>query len=212
MGSAQDTGADMGRGGLGLRSRQIALTRAHRGQSQRLGKRITTMALLLVHHSSMMPCFYSVPGFFCKLSQSWSFLLLFLQAVFFSQPFHSPLFGSHSKPHFPAPSILFATGDTRFRLGWVGQQHGACAQFLLCHALHWPSAIIAFDPPKAAFCPSWLACEGFFWVWEPLLNFRFLQGLLVSFLIPLFCSFFHPTQLRGEFSCPFRCLKFSANV
>lgn len=116
MGSAQDTGADMGRGGLGFRSGQIALTRAHRGQSQRVGKRITTMGLLLVHHSSMMPCFYSVPGFFCKPSQFWSFLLLFLQAVF-SQSFHSPLFGSHSKPHFPAPSILFATGDTRFRLG-----------------------------------------------------------------------------------------------
>ena len=52
MGSAQDTGTDMGRGGLGLRSGEIALPCAHRGQSQKVGKRITTVALLLVHHSS----------------------------------------------------------------------------------------------------------------------------------------------------------------
>ena len=36
MGSAQDTGADMGRGGLGFRSGQIALTRSRLPQPLRL--------------------------------------------------------------------------------------------------------------------------------------------------------------------------------
>ena len=49
---------------------------------------------------------------------------------------------------------------------------------------------------------------------RPPLPFSFLPGLLVPFLIPLFffSSFFHPTQLLGDFSCPFTILRSSANV
>ena len=57
----------------------------------------------LARNSTMTLCFYGVPGFFHKLSQSWSSLLLSLQAVF-SQPTAVPSLGLRSKPHFPALS------------------------------------------------------------------------------------------------------------
>jgi len=56
-----------------------------------VGKGVAMLAPPLGHHLTMLPCFFGVLGFLCKLSWLWSFLLLPLQA--FSLP-TAPLPGS----------------------------------------------------------------------------------------------------------------------
>ena len=100
--------------------------------------------------------------------------------------------------------------------GWDSQSCGAdhaCSSYfvlpstdhLLCSPLiPWRSIFVPADFPTL---------REFFWVWGPPLTFSFLPGLLVPFLTPLFCfSFFCPTRLQGDFSCPSGCPKSSANV
>ena len=72
-------------------------------RSRPVGEGVIMAAAPLARHSTRMPCFCGVPGFFCRHSPLWSSLLLSLQAVF-SQPIAVPSLGLHSKPHFPAPS------------------------------------------------------------------------------------------------------------
>ena len=115
----------------------------------------------LVHLSAMTHCFYRVLGFFCKLSQLWSSLVLSFQAVF-SQPTAIPSLGPCSKLHFPAP-IHSATGNTQFKLGCTGMWHRPHTQFLLCPAFHRPSPVFSFNFLKVPFCPSCFPhCEGVF--------------------------------------------------
>ena len=89
-------------------------------------------ALPLARQSTLMPCFYGVPGFFCRLSQLWSSLLLSLQAVF-SLPIAVFSLGLRSKPHFPAPSpaLQQVTHDS----GWNAQSssvdHARSSYFVL---------------------------------------------------------------------------------
>lgn len=96
-------------GGLDLRDRQGCSGGCHSQCPWRLqllvGKGVAMLAPPLVHHSAMIPCFFGVLGFLCKLSWLWSFLLLPLQA--FSLPTAVPSLGPHSKPHSPAPSPLY---------------------------------------------------------------------------------------------------------
>ena len=72
--------------------------------------------------------------------------------------------------------------------------------------------------PKGSFLsqlisPLWR--DGFLNTGRSLLTFNLPPGFLVPFLIPFFFlsfSFFHPTWLQGNFSCPLSCLKSSTNV
>ena len=81
-----------------------------------------------VHHSTMMPCFYGVPGFFCKLSWLWSSLFLSLQAVF-SQPTAVPALGPPSKPHFLAPSSPLPPQQVTHNSVWNAQ---SCRVYYVC--------------------------------------------------------------------------------
>ena len=49
--------------------------------------------------------------------------------------------------------------------------------------------------------------RGIFEVQDPLLALSLPPWFLVTCLFPLFFFSFHPTQLRGNSACPFRCLK-----
>ena len=158
-----------------------------------------------------MPCFYGVPGFFHRLSGLWSSLFLSLHAVF-SQSTAVPSLSPCSKPHYlahnPLPNRWLTT-----KAGMLQCRPGV--QFLLVlpstdNLLH-PSLIPCRSFSVSAYFPT---VREFFWVQEPPLTFSFPPGLLAPFLIPLFffSSFFHPTRLWDNFSCRFRCLKFSASV
>ena len=113
MGSAQAPRTHAGRGdpgpvgGVGLLRWELlpVPAEAEEAGSWGLGKGLIMAALPLAHHLTMTPCFYGISGFFCRLIQLWSFLLLSLQAVF-SQPTAVPSLGPHCKPHFPAPNPL----------------------------------------------------------------------------------------------------------
>ena len=97
----------MGRGGLGLRCRPACSdgcpSTACRVRGGRVGNGIAMVAPPLVHHSTVVPCFYGGLGFFHKHSWLWISLLPSLQAVS-SQPTAVPSLGPLSKPRFPAPS------------------------------------------------------------------------------------------------------------
>lgn len=85
MSGSQDHGAYANRGDLGLRVRQ-----AHSDgcPSVKEAKQVSGLGRelqLWPCHSTMMPCFCGVLGFFHKLSSLWSSLLLSSQGVF-SQP------------------------------------------------------------------------------------------------------------------------------
>ena len=155
------------------------------------------VALPLVHLSTMTPCFYGVPGFFCKICQLWSSLLLSLQAVL-SQPTSVPSLGPCSKPHFPAPSSppQQVTHDSI----WSAQSCGvddACSSYFVMpstdHPLHSPLI------PQSSFSvpADFPTMRKFFCMWGLPLTCSLPPGLLVPFLIPLFfcSSFSHPTWL-----------------
>ena len=103
--------------------------------------------------------------------------------------------------------------DTLFKLGhtvlWLGPsiQVGPTCHWLLCSPLNPRSS-----PSVQA---DLSADEGLPWLQESLLFFSSpLWGMgyvLLPFLI-LFPSFFGPTKLCGDLSCPFKCLQFSASV
>ena len=96
-----------------------------------MGKGVVMAAPPFVHHSAMMPCFYGVPGFFCRLSRLWNSLLLSLLAVF-SQPTAVPSLGPCSKPHFPAPRPPLQ--QVTHNSGWNAQSYGvdpACSTYFV---------------------------------------------------------------------------------
>ena len=69
--------------------------------------------------------------------------------------------------------------------------------------------------PKLLFC--WLISLPVSSEWasldaEPLLYFSFSPGVQVPSHFLFAFSFFHPTQLHRDLSCPFRCLRASAGV
>ena len=66
------------------------------------------VALPLLCHSTMMPCFYDVPGFLCKLSWLWG-----PQSCYFRLSFHSQSsLSQFSEPHFPALNSLYTRRHT----------------------------------------------------------------------------------------------------
>ena len=86
----------------------------------------------LVHHSTMAPCFCGGLGFFHKLSQLWSSLILSLQAVS-SQPTAVPSLGLLSKPCFPAPSLSLhqETHDSGLGVQACGKDRAHSSYFVL---------------------------------------------------------------------------------
>ena len=106
------------------------------------------------------------------------------------------------------------TGDTQLRLGCVRLRHRPWAQFSLCPAFRRLSAVFSFDPLKVSFCPSWFPhCEGGFLSGETSPHLQLPARVAGPFFDSSFLfSFFRPTWLWGDFSCPFRCLKSSTNV
>ena len=178
--------------------------------------------LITVHHSKMMPCFYGVTGFFHKLYWLWTYSCIF-RLSFHSQQlsfpwicaanhtFQHPAF-LHNRRHTTQAGVCRAVAQTVHSVYFV-----LFSLYNLLTLSCFPQTVccILFSPLKVPFCPGWFPhCEGsgFSWMWELLLTFIFLPELLVPFLISLFIfSFFFPTQLWGDFSCPFRHLKSSAN-
>ena len=76
MGGVQDPRAYVGGGGLGLKGGQVCSYGCLSQCLQRL-KLVgweggCNGGPTLAHHSTMMPSFYGVPGFFLKLSHLWS--------------------------------------------------------------------------------------------------------------------------------------------
>ena len=65
-----------------------------------MGMKMT--ALPVAHHLAVVPCFYGVLAFFCRLSQLLNSLFLSIQALFTTTS--CPLPESMSKPHFPSLS------------------------------------------------------------------------------------------------------------
>ena len=138
--SLEPTGGGDSSPGAGRPSQMGAPPSAH--QSWWVGKGIIMAAPPLLCHSAMVSCYYGVPGFFCRLFQLWSSLLLSLQAVF-SQPTAVPSLGPCSKPHFPAPSppSQQATHNSGWNVQSSGVDHVCSSYFVLPstdHLLHSP--------------------------------------------------------------------------
>ena len=185
-------------------------------------KLVARGGLIPVHHSTMMPCFYGVPGFFQKLYWLWTYSCNF-RLSFHSQQlsfpwicaanhtFQHPAF-LHNRRHTTQAGVCRAVAQTVHSVYFV-----LFSLYNLLTLSCFPQTVccILFSPLKVPFCPGWFPhCEGsgFSWMWELLLTFIFLPELLVPFLISLFIFyFFFPTQLWGDYSCPFRHLKSSAN-
>lgn len=112
----------------------------------------------LVHHSAMIPCFFGVLGFLCKLSWLWSFLLLPLQA--FSLPTAVPPWVPHSKPHsqHPPPANRRHTAQT----GVCRAVAQIMSAGLSLSSLHRLSAAFPFNPLKASLYPNVLTLTGIF--------------------------------------------------
>lgn len=87
------------------------------GWSGWMGMGIKMTALPVAHDLAVVPCFYGVLAFFCRLSQ---LLNSFSSCPFrlSSQPPAVSLPGSMSKPHFPAP---LPSRQKTHDSGWAGQ-------------------------------------------------------------------------------------------
>ena len=189
--------------GMGKPAQMVASPSACRGQRSRcVGKGVVMAALPLTHYSAMMPCFYGGAPYSCPFRLS-----------FHSQQL-SPAWVHAPNPTFQqqAPSPQQETHASGWGAQSCGADHACSFYFVLPstdHLLHSPlisrrSLSVPADFPTM---------RGFFWVRGPPLTFSFPPNLLVSFLIPpFFFSFFYPTWLWGDFSCPFRRLNSSANV
>lgn len=166
----------------------------------------------LVHHSPKH-CFCGVLDFLCKLSQLWSSLLLFLQAVF-SQPTAASSLGPCSKPYFPATSPI--PWQETYDSGWnvQGADHMFTSYFVLpstdClshFSISQKSLSIPADFPTM--CVS-------FWLQETLLNLQLstrIAGPLFysSFLLPFILTSCEVENLKsGEVFSP-RCMGGSKN-
>ena len=88
-----------------------------------------------LHASTMTPCFYSVLGFFCKLSWLWSSLLLSLQAVS-SQPTAVLSLDPLSKSHFPAHSPSPHQETHNSGVQGCGMDH-ACSSYFVLPSTDW---------------------------------------------------------------------------
>ena len=118
------TSASLGGGGFGGAGEPAQVgspPSAHGGRGWHIGKGAAMVALHLLCHSTMVPCFYCGLGFFHNLSQLWSSLVSSLQAVS-SQPTAVPSLGPCSKLHIPAPRLPLQqeTHDS----GWSAQGCG----------------------------------------------------------------------------------------
>ena len=166
-----------------------------------MGKDIRVVAgpnpCILLNYNSMYP------DFFCKPSQLWSSLLLSLQAVF-SQPTAVPSIGLCSKATFQhlAPfhnkrsmtqvgvhCAVVQTMHITLTLSCLLQNFCRRSSLIFQRSLSAP----ADYPTVKAFSP-------------------FLPAVLHLAFSDFFLSFFQPTWLQGDFSCPFRCPKTSVNV
>ena len=186
---AQDLGAYVSRGGFALRGSQLRwmiFLMPVEAEANRWGRGLQWQpSPSLVHHSPKH-CFCGVLDFLCKLSQLWSSLLLFLQAVF-SQPTAASSLGPCSKPYFPATSPI--PWQETYDSGWnvQGADHMFTSYFVLpstdClshFSISQKSLSIPADFPTM--CVS-------FWLQETLLNLQLstrIAGPLFysSFLLP----------------------------
>lgn len=172
-----------------------------------MGMKMT--ALPVAHHLAVVPCFYGVLAFFCRLSQLLNSLFLSIQALFTTTS--CPLPESMSKPHFPSLSPPL----DRRHITQAGLDKAAvetmctvltlsCLSQMVHHILLWssegPFLSLQISPPwgdfliKNLFSPSAFpqGCRSFFWFF--------------------FFFFFFPTPLWGDFSCPFMCSESSSNI
>ena len=162
----------------------------------------------------MAPCFDSGPGFFQKLSWLWSSLLLSLQAVS-PQPTAVPSLGPLSKYYFPAPST--PPHQETHDLGW-----GVCravawtiCAVLTLSCLPQTGCSVPLQSPEGPLLSQlnsllWMGFSECGDLSSPSLPHQGCWSLPISSF--LFFSFFHPTQLCGNFSCTFRCLRSSTSV
>ena len=180
-------------------------------RSRPVGEGVIMAAAPLARHSTRMPCFCGVPGFFCRHSPLWSSLLLSLQAVF-SQPIAVPSLGLHSKPHFPAPSP--PSQQVTHNSGWNAQSWDvdpACHSYFVLPStdlplrsplIPWRSFSVPVDFPTV---------REFFWVWGPPFTFSFLPGCWSLFWYSFFLSFVL-LGCEGIFLALLGVQKSSANV
>ena len=131
-----------------------ALSSPHGGRrSWRVGKGVVIAAPPLGHHSTMMPCFYGVLGFFPQTSPVVQSLIPVASGCLYTAN-SCPLPASALQTPLSSTQPPSATGDSRLRLGCAELQRRLCTQFLLCPAFHRPSTAFSFDPLKVSFCPS----------------------------------------------------------
>ena len=170
-------------------------------------------APLFVCHSTVALCFYGSLGLLHEHSWLWSSTLLSLQAVSI-QPTAVLSADLLSQPHIPALSPA-PHQWTCLRRGTQG-----CGTDHLCrsHSVLPATDQLSRSPPSPRSSPSvpddHSAGEGAsLGVGTSLLlqlPQRHRSHSTSSFLF--FFSFFHPTQLRRDLSCPFRCPRSSVSV
>ena len=139
-------------------------------------------------------------------------LLTCVLVAVFSQPTAVHTLGLLSKPHFPvlSPPLQQETHNSGWGAQGCGTDHAHSSS--LFYLLQTMPCVIPLRSPEG---PSLLELISSLWgafsdwrnVSSPLAS---LQGCWSLFWF-LF-SFFHPTWLQKDFSCPFRSLKSSANV
>ena len=213
MGSAQDPRVYAGGGGLGLRGGWACSGGSPSQCPQRLkptgGEGVAMAAPPLVHHWTIMPCFYGGLGVFHKLSWLWSSLLLSLQAVF-SQPTAVPSVGPCSKLHFLAPAPL----HNRRHMTQTGV-HSAAAETMRSSYFVLPATdclLCSSIPQRSLPVPAnFPIMRGFSKCGNLSSSSASCQGCWPLFDSSFF-SFFHPTWLWGDVSWFFRCQNSSANV
>lgn len=150
------------------------------GWSGWMGMGIKMTAPPVAHDLAVVPCFYGVLAFFCRLSQLLNSFFLSIQALFTTTS--CPLPGSMSKPHFPALSPPL----DRRHMTQAGLDKAAvetmctvltlsCLSQMVHHILLWssegPFLSPQISPPwgdfliKNLFSPSAFpqGCRSFFW-------------------------------------------------
>ena len=166
-------------------------------------------------HSTMVLCFCGGPDFLHEHCQLWSSSLPSFQAVP-SQPTAILSLGLLFKPHVPAPSPC--VHQRTLISGWAMQGCGMdhlCRSHSVLPATDW----LLSSPPSPRSSPSVPDLP----VGEgaspdvgtsPHLQFpaRGAGPVLLPLLFLFPSSFFHPTWLHGDLSCPFRCPRSSASV
>ena len=194
-----------------------ALPSAQGCRGRHMGREAVMAALPLAHHSTVVLHFCGSPGFSHNHSCLWISSLPSPHAVS-SQPTAVLSLGLLYKPHVPAPSPCLH--QWTHISGW-GMQGCGIGHLCRSHSVLPTTDRLLNSPPIAPKAPllSQLISpplRGLPQMREPLLSFSSTPRgagpipLPLLFLFP--SSFFHPTQLCGDLSCPFRCPRSSDSV